>query len=327
MAEIYQNTSTAATTKLYVKGEAITPSSSVVVKFYDITEDPVISPQISPSTIVATVTAEANEVDLGSFSVYLPAQHTARTRKFKLVWDWQYNSVAYSNTTYLDVVSPYVDIQEAAQEMGLGSDANDPNHKTYQELKLAERYARNLIEGHTGQKFYLHDDYFYSIGNDSDTLPLTKKVNRLHKLHANDQLLIDNINNVNNLGLVVENTVSGFGIKINQFSGVDDDVYIANGMVPPSINDASPNIFRRSKQYKVYARFGWDYVPNEVRDATVELMKMYFAKDRVWRDRYVKKISTTDWDFEYSSEAFSGTGSSYADKLLADYVITQMVLV
>ena len=158
-------------------------------------------------------------------------------------------------------------------------------------------------------------------------MPLTKKVNRLHKLHANDQLLIDNINNVNNLGLVVENTVSGFGIKVNQFSGVDDDVYIANGMVPPSINDASPNIFRRSKQYKVYARFGWDYVPNEVRDATVELMKMYFAKDRVWRDRYVKKISTTDWDFEYSSEAFSGTGSSYADKLLADYVITQMVLV
>jgi hypothetical protein len=108
---------------------------------------------------------------------------------------------------------------------------------------------------------------------------------------------------------------------------VDNDVYIANGMVPPSINDSSPNIFRRSKSYKVHARFGWDYVPNEIRDAAVELMKMYFAKDRVWRERYVKKISTTDWDFEYSSEAFGGTGSSYVDKLLSDYVITQMVLV
>ena len=327
MAEIYVNTSTAATTKLYVKGESVTPSSPVIVKFYDITGDPVVSPQINPNSIVATVTAEANEVDQGSFNVYLPMQHAARNRKFKLVWDWQYDSISYSNTTYLDIITPYVDIQEAAQEMGLGSDSNDPNHKTYQELKLAERYARNIIEGHTGQKFYLHDDYFFSIGNDSDTLPLTKKINRLHSLYANDELLIDNINTVNNMGIVVENTVSGFGIKANQASNLDNDVYIANGMVPPSINDASPNIFRRSKRYKVYARFGWDYIPNEVRDATVELMKMYFAKDRVWRDRYVKKISTTDWDFEYSSEAFSGTGSSYADKLLADYVITQMVLV
>lgn len=327
MAEIYKNTSTAATTKLYVKGEAVTPSSPVVVKFYDITGDPVVSPQISPTSIIATVTAEASEVDQGSFSVYLPIQHADRNRKFKLVWDWQYDSIAYSNTTYLDIVTPYVDIQEAAQEMGLGSDANDPNHKAYQDLKLAERYARNIIEGHTGQKFYLHDDYFYTIGNDSDTLPLTKKVNALHTLHANDQLLIDNINEVNNLGLIVQNTVSGFGLKVNQSSYLDNDVYIANGMVPPSINDASPNIFRRSKSYTIYARFGWDYVPNEIRDAAVELMKMYFAKDRVWKDRYVKKISTTDWDFEYSSEAFSGTGSAYADKLLADYVITQMVLV
>jgi hypothetical protein len=98
-------------------------------------------------------------------------------------------------------------------------------------------------------------------------------------------------------------------------------------MVPPSIHDSSPEIFRRSKTYKIHARFGWDYVPNEVRDAAIELMKIYFAKDRVWKERYVKKVSTTDWDFEYSSEAFSGTGSLYADKLLSDYVITQMVLV
>jgi hypothetical protein len=327
MAEIYINTSTAATTKLYVKGEAITPTSSVVVKFYDITGDPLVSPQINPSSIIATVTAEASEVDQGSFSVYLPVQNATRNRKFKLVWDWQFNSVAYSTTTYLDIVTPYVDIQEAAQEMGLGSDANDPNHKTFQELKLAERYARNIIEGHTGQKFYLHDDSFFTIGSDSDTLSMPKKINRLHTLYANDELLIDNINGINNLGITVENTVSGFGIRANHFAGINDDVYIANGMVPPSINDSSPNIFRRSKSYKVYARFGWDYIPNEIRDAAVELMKMYFAKDRIWRERYVKKISTTDWDFEYSSEAFGGTGSSYADKLLADYVITQMVLV
>ena len=327
MAEIYVNTSTPATTKIYVKGEAVTPSSSVTVKVYDITSDPVISPPINSSSILATLTAEQSEVDVGSYNLYLPLSYTQRSRKFKLIWEWMYEGVSYSNTTLLDIITPYVDIQEAAQEMGLGSDSNDPNHKTYQELKLAERYARNIIENYTGQKFYLHDDYFSSVGNDSDTMPLTKKVNRLHTLHANDQLLIDNLNQVNNLGLTIDTTTSGFGLKVNIASILDSDVYIANGMIPPSIHDSSPDIFRRSKSYKIYARFGWDYVPNEVRDAAVEIMKIYFAKDRIWKDRYVKKISTTDWDFEYSSEAFSGTGSSYADKLLADYVITQMVLV
>ena len=330
MAEIYLNSSTAVIAKLYVKGEAVqftSPQEQVTVDLYDITKDPTISPLINPDTKITTLFPDLVETEVGVYGVYLPESLISRARKYKLVWKYEYQSVPYTHITYLDIITPYVDIQEAAQEMGLGFDSNDPNHKTYQELKLAERYARNIIEGHTGQKFYLHDDYFFSIGNDSDTLPLTKKINRLHSLYANDELLIDNINTVNNLGIVVENTVSGFGIKANQASNLDNDVYIANGMVPPSINDSSPNIFRRSKSYKVYARFGWDYIPNEVRDAAVELMKMYFAKDRVWRDRYVKKISTTDWDFEYSSEAFSGTGSSYADKLLADYVITQMVLV
>ena len=327
MAEIYKNTSTAITNKLYVRGEAVTPSSSVVVKFYDTTSDPMVSPAINPATILVTVTAEESEIDQGSYSVYLPISYLGRNRKLKLVWEWQYDSVSYSDTTFLEVVTPYVDIREAASELGLGSDANDPNHKSNQELRMAERYARNMIESYTGQKFYLYDEYFSTIGNDSDTLPLTRKINSLHTLHSSDELLIDNINSINNLGMVIENTVSGFGIKVNQSAILDGDVYVANGMVPPSINDYFPNIFKSSRSYKVYARFGWDYIPNQVRDAAVEIMKMYFAKDLVWKNRYIKKISTTDWDFEYSSQAFTGTGSSYADQILKDYVITQMVLV
>jgi hypothetical protein len=146
-------------------------------------------------------------------------------------------------------------------------------------------------------------------------------------LHANDQLLIDNLNDINYLGYALEPTTSGFGLKINQSSFVDNTVYVANGMLPPSISDISPNIFRRGHSYDVYARFGWDDVPDDVEQATIEIMKSYFAKDRVWKDRYVNKISTTDWNFQYSSDAFSGTGSAYADKLLLDYVVTQMVVV
>jgi hypothetical protein len=54
-------------------------------------------------------------------------------------------------------------------------------------------------------------------------------------------------------------------------------------------------------------------------------MKDYFSKDTIWRNKYIKKISTFDWDFEYTGEAHSGTGNAYADKLLADYVLTTKV--
>ncbi len=45
----------------------------------------------------------------------------------------------------------------------------------------------------------------------------------------------------------------------------------------------------------------------------------------MWRNKYVKNISTFDWDFEYTSEAHSGTGNAYADRLLADYVLVTKV--
>jgi len=105
---------------------------------------------------------------------------------------------------------------------------------------------------------------------------------------------------------------------------LDNTVYTANGMVPPSIHD-STGIFKSGVSYKVQGYFGWEKVPDEVEQAAIELMKDFFAKDTVWRNKYVKKISTFDWDFEYTSEAHSGTGNAYADRLLADYVLVTKV--
>jgi len=327
MAEIYKDNNTPVTTKLYVRGEPVVPDGDVVVKFFDITKDPLIVPPINSTIPRFSIVAYPSEVDVGSYSTYPPTNYIDRNIKYMLKWEYEYEGVDHTHITYLDVVTPYISIQEAIEDLGLGSDSNDPNYKTYHEIRMAEKYARKMVEHYTGQKFYLYDNTFTIMGNDSDTLPLSSKMWRLHTLHQNDQLWIDNLNNINRLGYLIEPTTSGFGLKINQSTLLDGDTYIANGMVPPSIHDVSPNIFKRGRHYDVYARFGWDTVPDEVEQATIEIMRSYFSKDRAWKDRYVSKISTTDWDFEYSSNAFSGTGSAYADKLLSDYVVTQMVVV
>lgn len=327
MAEIYKNNSTAISTKLYYRGDAITPDGDVLVDFYDITNDPLIIPAINPEAVIIELIAEPTETDVGVYNAYLPVEYVSRNRNYKLVWKYEYDAVQYAHITYLDVVTPYISVEEAIEDLDLGSDPNDPNYKSYHEIRMAEKYARKMVEYYTGQSFYPYDDTFTVMGNDSDTLPLPSKIMQIHTLKSNDSVLIDNLNNVNNIGYLVKPTTSGFGVIVNQTTQVDPETYIANGMVPPSIYDISPNIFRRGKRYEVYGRFGWNDIPDEVEQATIEIMKTYFAKDRAWKDRYISQISTTDWNFKYTSDAFSGTGSAYADKLLLDFVVTQMVVV
>ena len=95
-------------------------------------------------------------------------------------------------------------------------------------------------------------------------------------------------------------------------------------MVPPTINDYSGG-FRSGVSYKVFGRFGWDKVPSNVKLAAIELMKDYFSKETAWKNKYVKSISTFDWDFEYTGDAYTGTGNAFADNLLAEYVLTNKV--
>lgn len=327
MAEIYKNSNDPIKTKVFWKGEIVESSSSVVAVVYDITEDPLINPPLNPNVNIGIFTAQEEDVNPGTYYINLPLYLTARNKKLKIVWQFVVGTQAETLTTYCDIVTPYVSIAEVVEDLGLGAEYTDPNFKSYHELRMAEKYARKMVEYYTGQKFYLFDDKFTIMGNDSDTLPLPRKIHTLHSLHQNDQLWIDNLNDINYLGYAIEPTTSGFGIKINQAALLDGDAYIANGMVPPSIHDVSPNIFKRGKHYDIYARFGWDSVPDEVEQATIEIMRSYFSKDRLWKDRYVNKISTTDWNFQFASDAFSGTGSAYADKLLLDYVVTQMVVV
>jgi hypothetical protein len=328
MAEIYKDTNLPIKARISWKGEVVDNENPVVVVIYDITEDPKVVPPVNPNVPVGIYTAEKEESDPGTYLLYMPLHLTTRLKKLKLHWQF---TIDGGDTeflvTYCDIVAPYVNMSEVVEDLGLGAEYSDPNFKNFHDLRMAEKYARKMVEYYTGQKFFLFDDTFTIMGNDSDTLPLPRKLHSLHSLHQNDQLWVDNLNQINYLGYALEPTTSGFGIKINQSALLDNDVYIANGMVPPSIHDVSPNIFKRGKQYKVYGRFGWENVPDEIEQATIEIMRSYFSKDRVWKDRYVNKISTTDWDFQYTSDAFTGTGSAYADKLLLDYVVTQMVVV
>lgn len=325
--EIIVGTNAPVKQRVFWKGGIAEADSLPVVKFYDITEDPAITPSINPGTLLSTQVAEAAETDIGVYLVYPPLSLTDRPRSLKLVWEYEVEGEEVVKDHRINVVKPYADLTEAADILGFGFDQSDPNYRTFADLAAAERYARKMIENYTGQDFYLYNDTNVVYATGSDVLPLPHKINAIHEVYLNDILLIDNLNNINNWNMSVGISPSGFGLKVDRSDMLDNTVYVANGMIPPSINDTFGGAFINGGSYKVSGQYGWDEVPSGVSLACIELMRDFFSKDKEWRNKYIKSIQTFDWQFQYDTSSFSGTGNNYADQLLDGYVINQMVVI
>ena len=325
--EILVDSNSPITHKVFWQGQLTDADALPVVKVYDITEDPSISPPINPGTVLATLSPVKSETDIGTYSVYLPFDYSNRQKQLRVSWTYTVNGQAAHREHKVYIQTPYTDMSQAIDALGLGSDYSDPNSKSYAELCSAERYARKLIEAYTQQQFYLYDDVQVVYGSGSDILPLPYKIAELHELYQNDILLMDTINNISNWNYNTIISESGFGIRVNRANMLDNTVYTANGMVPPTINDTFGGVFANGSTYRIQGKFGWQEIPDEIDLACIELMKDYFSKDKVWRNKYMKSIQTFDWKFEYNSGTYSGTGNLYADQLLLPYVINKMVVI
>jgi hypothetical protein len=327
MAEVHMNTNSPTSTKILFGGEIVDADGDVTATIYDITEDPAVSPPVDPGTPLESLTATKIETDFGSYKINIPFYLTNRNRNLKVKWDYEVNGDQLEHYTDVDIVQSYCNLAEAIEDMNLGTDPSDPNYRTYHDLVMAEKYARKTIENYTGQRFSLYDDVITVYGSGSDVLPLPFKLNTLHELYSNDILLIDTINEINNWNYTTQISESGFGIRVNRANMLDNTVYTANGMVPPSINDSGSGAFIKDYVYRVQGRYGWHEVPNDIEIACIELMKDYFSKDTVWRAKYVNSVQSFDWHFEYNAEAYRGTGNVYADQILLPYVLTQLMVI
>jgi hypothetical protein len=327
MAEIYVDQTAPIKTKIFWGGNIIDADGDVTAIVYDITEDPTAAPLVNPTTAVYTATATKSEVDAGTYQIILPLGLVRRNKKFKIQWNYQISTISGSHFSYIDVVTPYASMFDIMDDLGYGTDPGDINAKTYHDLQMAEKWARKIIENYTGQTFYLYDDVHVVYGDGSDSLRLQFKINTLHELYENDVLIIDAINNENNWIYDTQISESGFGIRINRSNLLDNTVYSANGLVPPSYNDTFGGAFKKDYVYKVQGRYGWDSIPDEVEEATIHLIKDYFSKDRAWRNKYIQNVQSFDWQFEYNNDSYRGTGNLYVDQILSSYVLTQMVVI
>jgi hypothetical protein len=327
MAEIYKDQTAPVKTKIFWAGEITNADNDLVTAtIYDITEDNTVNPTVNPNSVLLTLQATKLETDIGTYQVVIPFAYCRRNRKFKIVWSYSISGNQASHSYFIDVVTPYANMADILEDLNIGTDPGDVNYKTYHELQMAEKYARKLIESFTAQFFYLYDETQIVYGHGSDILPLPFRIHEIHEVYENDILLVDKINNNNQWIYNPIISESNFGIRVNKQDLMDNLIYSANGLVPPSINDrGSKGAFKKDYRYSVAGRFGWSSVPDNVEEACIILIQQFFDKDKDWRNKYVKSVSTFDWKFEYMEDAHRGTGNLYADQLLTPYVINGMV--
>ena len=141
--EILVGTNSPVKHKVYWKGSPRDADSLPVVKVYDITEDPAITPAINPGTLVTTLTPTKLETDIGVYEVYPPHSLTNRNKQLKLVWEYAVEGTSITKDHKLFVVTPYVDITQAGDVLGLGSDPSDPN---YTDLILKLLKLKDMLE-------------------------------------------------------------------------------------------------------------------------------------------------------------------------------------
>lgn len=323
MAELYVNRTSPITTKIYWGGEISDADSTVLADVFLINEsDPTIE------TLQGRYTAVKQETDIGTYSINVPVFLFSSPKKFKIVWIYNVLGNSGSHIDFIDIVIPYANISDILEDLNFGTDPSDPNYKSYHDIQMAEKYARKLIEEYTGQNFYPYSDTIVAYGYGSDILPLPSRLHDLTELYENDVLVYDKTDPSVTWLFTPIISESNFAIRVNKNDMADGLVYSANGLVPPTIYDQNySGAFKRDYRYVVKGSFGWTSIPDNVEEACITLINDFFNKDRSWRNRYVKKIQTFDWTFEFSGEAFSGTGNAYADQLLNPYVINGMIVV
>jgi hypothetical protein len=249
------------------------------------------------------------------FAVRLPWSLTRQDSEFFI--DWKFDYLESGQTTHVEehtqvnIVTPILNLDEVKKLSGFTDD--------YEVCDL-ERRLRYAIQTYTATSF----GKFYG------TIPVSGTGDS--KLNLPLPLLrVDSPKNLSIFGaglyLGVQNvTYYPGGIKSAPPEEVLDQFFISAGPIRAPM--AYPKVwFNDNVQYQVTGVWGYNDVPEDVRQAARLLAADYACDESLWRDRYITVMKSGDWSIEFAGGAFTGTGNVAADQILASYRRTNLVII
>lgn len=238
----------------------------------------------------------------GGYQVTLPFSLVDKDRTFTIEWAFDYAGGSYTAKTLIEVVTPYVTVDEIREALGTMPPTTDA------ELKRIERRIRGVIETFTGQKFGKYSGAYkiQSTGDEDLTLPA-----RLINLTGVAGAPYTDIAYYGTRG-------DGWYLGTAPGSLYVNGTYVAQGVITyPGSCLTSP--WRDNVVYTITGDWGYEDVPANVKEAALIMIEDAICPTSEYRDRYIDMVKTANFQYTYTTNAFRGTGSVIADQLLEPY--------
>lgn len=259
----------------------------------------------------ATVTVTRNGVESADFpvsgisggvaQVQIPYAQTTSDGDLTVSLNFNYEGEEHVLTKTVTIVTPYLDIFEVKE---LLLDATDD-----EAIKI-EAAVRHIINAHTGQVFGKFAGTKIVSGAGAATLALPARLISLNGITLDTPGL--------DLYGTFQIAGDGWYLKPNLFSAAET-IEFTGVISNPYSHRAS--VFNRDVRYSVDGVWGWEEVPDAIREATKLLIGDYSEMDSAYRDRYLDSLTSPDWRIQFHSGAFKQTGNIRADQLLNEYVL------
>ena len=274
------------------------------------------------NTVIVSSSA-VKDTDLGMYTYEINPTVTALNKVIRADWAYSVNSSSTTQSMLYEILTPYTTVSDIIDYYNFGTNPSDLNYRNYDQIAQAEKIARTVIEGYTGQKFGKRAGSQEVFGNGSDACFLTEPMTALYKLYENDILVYDNTQTpvYNQFGFELMITQTGKTIRIVNAGW---DVRYDNNIDPSILYYGR---FRNNSRYRFEGVIGWNYVPANVKLAATMLSGDYLANDAAWRIKYLKEVSLSEITFKMSAGAFNGTGNLLVDNMLDLYRNVGIVII
>jgi hypothetical protein len=259
----------------------------------------------------------------GVYSYTMTPALTQINRVLKFVWSYALNSVSTTEEQFYAVETVYSTVSEIQDFLGLGTSPSELNYRNPKEIESAEKVARTIIDGYTGDKFIQYYGQQEKFGFGSDAIELVEKMITIDRVWENDELLIDNTVTpvYNNFGFPIELSPTKKAVRIINAGW---DLRFDNQVDPTALGNGR---FRDGSRYKFEGLIGWKYVPEDIKIASMLLVGDILANDYNWRNKYLKKVDLSEISFEMAGGAFNGTGNIAVDNILDQYRNVNIVII
>jgi hypothetical protein len=242
--------------------------------------------------------------------------------KHRVQFSYAVSNSNYSQSQYINVYTPYITSSEfftlypeLQQEFGALFDR-------------FERRARNVINTYCGQSFdYYPNKYLIIDGNNHVNLHMPIPVVSISKVTMNpgdetEEVIHDiTSSGLNNVEKVRQpfNFDSSYYIRYRNKGGIGDDDRSSRSY------DFDPvSRFGSKSDYKIEGDFGWQYVPENVMQASALLVADYMNNDNEYRAHGIFNVDMDAVTFQMKSSFYESTGNIEADVLLMDYTLFVM---